>query len=152
MLHANHIPAPASGARRMTAAMFDHVRRANGFTGVPRGTAKPFLFLAAFQEAEPYLGLPVHAAKLVSWLSKTQPQDWEEGSRLDRLAAVTRRGGVSRPLEIQVKALSIAPCLKPVVLRCATIRKASAMAAARRKPIASSKPTASTSPLCPALR
>ena len=66
----------------MTAAMFDHMSRADAFTGVPRGTAKPFLFLAAFQEAEPYLGLPVHATKLVSWLvKKTQPQDWEEGSR-----------------------------------------------------------------------
>jgi replication initiation protein RepC len=79
---ANHSPAPSSGARRMTAAMFDHMSRADTFTGVPRGTARPFLFLAAFQEAEPYLGLPVHAAKLVSWLvKKTQPQDWEEGSR-----------------------------------------------------------------------
>ena len=38
--------------------------------------------LAAFQEAEPYLGLPAHAFKLVSWLVKqTMSCDWEEGSR-----------------------------------------------------------------------
>lgn len=56
--------------------------QADAFRGVPRGTAKPLRFLAAFQEAEPYLGLPVHAYKLVAWLVKqTQPQDWEEGSR-----------------------------------------------------------------------
>ena len=55
---------------------------ADAFTGLPHGTAKPLRFLAAFQEAEPYLGLPVHAYKLVAWLVKqTQPQDWEEGSR-----------------------------------------------------------------------
>jgi replication initiation protein RepC len=56
--------------------------RADQFTGLPRGTAKPLRFLAGFQEAEPYLGLPAHAFKLVSWLVKqTQDQDWEEGSR-----------------------------------------------------------------------
>jgi replication initiation protein RepC len=56
--------------------------QADAFTGLPRGTAKPLRFLAAFQEAEPYLGLPVHAYKLVAWLVKqAQPQDWEEGSR-----------------------------------------------------------------------
>jgi len=55
---------------------------ADRFTGLPRGTAKPFALLAAFQQAEPYLGLPAHAYKLVSWLvSQTKPQDWEEGSR-----------------------------------------------------------------------
>src|SRR5208337_1960233 len=38
--------------------------------------------LAAFQEAEPYLGLPPQAYKLVAWLMKqTVAQDWEEGSR-----------------------------------------------------------------------
>src|SRR5258708_36791439 len=56
--------------------------KAARFAGLPRGTAKPLRFLAAFQEAEPYLGLPAHAFKLVSWLVKqTQAQDWEEGSR-----------------------------------------------------------------------
>jgi replication initiation protein RepC len=63
-----------SGARRVTLDMRVRLDQ--------RGTAKPLRFLAAFQEAEPYLGLPVHAYKLVAWLVKqTQPQDWEEGSR-----------------------------------------------------------------------
>ena len=44
--------------------------RADRFTGLPHGTAKPLRMLAAFQEAEPYLGLPAHAFKLVSWLVK----------------------------------------------------------------------------------
>jgi replication initiation protein RepC len=71
-----------SGARRINLAMLMARDQADGFAGVPRGTAKPFHFLTAFQEAEPYLGLPAHAFKLVSWLVKqTQPQDWEEGSR-----------------------------------------------------------------------
>jgi replication initiation protein RepC len=56
--------------------------RADAFTGLPHGTAKPFLIVAAFEEAEPYLGLPAHAFKLISWLvKKPQPRDWEQGSR-----------------------------------------------------------------------
>src|SRR5271166_1030754 len=79
-------PAPdltrPSGARRINLQMLMMLDRANAFTGLPRGTAKPFLILAAFEEAEPYLGLPAHAFKLISWLvKKTQPQDWEQGSR-----------------------------------------------------------------------
>ena len=71
-----------TGARRMTLTMLVVRDEADSFTGLPRGTAKPFEFLAAFQEAEPYLGLPPHAFKLVSWLVKqTRPQDWEAGSR-----------------------------------------------------------------------
>lgn len=71
-----------SGARRLTLDMRVRLDQADAFKGLPRGTAKPLRFLAAFQEAEPYLGLPVHAYKLVAWLVKqTQPQDWEEGSR-----------------------------------------------------------------------
>jgi len=71
-----------SGARRVTLDMRVRLDQADAFKGIPRGTAKPLRFLAAFQEAEPYLGLPVHAYKLVAWLVKqTQPQDWEEGSR-----------------------------------------------------------------------
>ena len=55
---------------------------ADSFTGLPAGTAKPFRFLGAFQEAEPYLNLPALAYKLLCWLVKqTRPQDWEEGSR-----------------------------------------------------------------------
>jgi replication initiation protein RepC len=66
----------------MSLHMLTLVNQADTFTGLPRGTAKPLRFLGAFQEAEPYLGLPAHAFKLVSWLVKqTQPQDWEEGSR-----------------------------------------------------------------------
>src|SRR4051794_38573180 len=77
-------PAPirAAGFRRITLDMRTRLDAADRFTGLPRGTAKPFALLAAFQQAEPYLGLPAHAYKLVSWLvSQTQPRDWEEGSR-----------------------------------------------------------------------
>jgi replication initiation protein RepC len=75
-------PNQITGARRMSLTMLTLVHEADQFTGLPRGTAKPLQFLGAFQEAEPYLGLPSHAFKLVSWLAKqTQPQDWEEGSR-----------------------------------------------------------------------
>ncbi len=72
----------SSGARRLNLHMLEMLDRADQFHGLPRGTAKPLRFLAGFQEAEPYLGLPAHAFKLVSWLVKqTQAQDWEEGSR-----------------------------------------------------------------------
>ncbi|TWB09338.1 replication initiation protein RepC, partial [Nitrospirillum amazonense] len=71
-----------TGARRLNLHMREAMARADSFEGVPRGDAKPLRFLAAFQEAEPYLGLPAHAFKLVSWLVKqTQSQDWEQGSR-----------------------------------------------------------------------
>ena len=71
-----------TGLRRMSLHMLTLIDQADQFTGLPRGSAKPLRFLGAFQEAEPYLGLPSHAFKLVSWLVKqTQPQDWEEGSR-----------------------------------------------------------------------
>ena len=75
-------PIRPSGARRMNLQMLTMLDQADRFTGLPRGTAKPLRVLAAFQEAEPYLGLPAHAFKLISWLVRmTQPQDWEEGSR-----------------------------------------------------------------------
>lgn len=75
-------PSRPTGARRIDLTMRAHLDQANRFTGLPRGTAKPLRYLAAFQEAEPYLGLPVHAYKLVAWLVKlTETQDWEEGSR-----------------------------------------------------------------------
>jgi replication initiation protein RepC len=55
---------------------------ADRFEGVPKGMGKPLTFLAAFQEAEPLLGLPPQAFKLVTWLVKqTVADDWEEGSR-----------------------------------------------------------------------
>jgi replication initiation protein RepC len=75
-------PNQVTGARRLSLQMLTVINRADQFAGLPRGTAKPLQFLHGFQEAEPYLGLPSHAFKLVSWLVKqTQPQDWEEGSR-----------------------------------------------------------------------
>lgn len=82
MLTTTQIPNQVTGARRISLAMLVARDQADGFRGLPRGSAKPLRFLAAFQEAEPYLGLPCHAFKLVSWLVKqTQGQDWEEGSR-----------------------------------------------------------------------
>jgi replication initiation protein RepC len=56
--------------------------QADAFKGAPAGSVSTFRYLAAFQEAEPYLGLPPQAFKLVSWLVKqTMPCDWEEGAR-----------------------------------------------------------------------
>jgi replication initiation protein RepC len=85
-LSRSEVPRPAPirdhGTRRITLDMRARLDQADRFTGLPHGTAKPFTFLAAFQEAEPYLGLPRDAYKLVSWLVQmTRPQDWEEGSR-----------------------------------------------------------------------
>jgi replication initiation protein RepC len=71
-----------SGLRRFTPPMLAGRDQADQFKGVPRGTGKPFRYLAAFQEAEPYLGLPPQAYKLLAWLVKqTMAHDWEEGSR-----------------------------------------------------------------------
>jgi replication initiation protein RepC len=77
-------PAPirAYGCRRVTLDMRAWLDQADAFKGLPRGTAKPFELLAAFEQAEPYLGLPALAYKLIGFLVRwTQPQDWEEGSR-----------------------------------------------------------------------
>jgi replication initiation protein RepC len=71
-----------SGLRRFTPAMLAVRDQADAFPGAPRGSGKPFRYLAAFQEAEPYLGLPPQAYKLLAWLVKqTMAHDWEEGSR-----------------------------------------------------------------------
>jgi replication initiation protein RepC len=71
-----------SGARRLSLEMLLVSDQAAQFQGVPRGSAKPFRYLAAFQEAAPYLGLPPQSFQYVAWLHKqTMPQDWEEGSR-----------------------------------------------------------------------
>ena len=71
-----------SGSRRLSLAMLMVADQAAHFQGAPKGSGKPFRYLAAFQEAEPYLGLPPQAYKLLAWLVKqTQAQDWEEGSR-----------------------------------------------------------------------
>jgi replication initiation protein RepC len=68
--------------RRITAAMLEVRDRADGFAGLPPGRARPDQLLSAFQEAEPYLHLPIHGYKLVTWLVKqTQPSDWQRGSR-----------------------------------------------------------------------
>jgi replication initiation protein RepC len=75
-------PIRAYGCRRITLEMRAWLDRADSFKGLPQGTAKPFTYLYAFKEAEPYLGLPAHTYKLVDWLVRcTKPQDWEEGSR-----------------------------------------------------------------------
>jgi replication initiation protein RepC len=74
--------AQPTGSRRLTLTMLAARDQADQFKGVPRGTANVFRFLAAFQEAEPYLRLPPQAFKLVAWLAKqTMPADWEQGSR-----------------------------------------------------------------------
>jgi replication initiation protein RepC len=75
-------PNRAAGCRRVTLDMRAWCDRAENFKGLPPGTAKPFAFLYAFKDAEPYLGLPTHTYKLIDWLVRlTKPQDWEEGSR-----------------------------------------------------------------------
>jgi replication initiation protein RepC len=72
----------ANGCRRINLDMRARLDEADRFTGLPRGTAKPYTYLAAFEQAEPYLHLPAQAAKLIAWLVRqTKPQDWEEGSR-----------------------------------------------------------------------
>ncbi|MFX5907295.1 helix-turn-helix domain-containing protein, partial [Acinetobacter baumannii] len=76
-----HIATSATGSRRLSLCMLTARDQADQFTGLPKGTAKPLRFRAAFQEAEPYLGLPPQAFKLIAWLVKmTMPCDWEEGS------------------------------------------------------------------------
>ena len=73
----------AQGSRRLNLTMLAIRDQADRFEGVARGSAKPLRLLAAFQEAEPYLGLPAHAFKLVSWLVKH-----DDAARLgSRLAA-----------------------------------------------------------------
>src|ERR1700733_9092740 len=68
-------PNHATGSRRLTLTMLTARERADDFSGLPAGSAKPYRLLAAFQEAEPYLALPAHAFKLVSWLVK-RPVRW----------------------------------------------------------------------------
>jgi replication initiation protein RepC len=72
----------ARGSRRLSLTMLSIRNQADRFEGVARGTARTFGFLAAFQEAAPYLGLPPQAFMLIEWLVKmTRPQDWETESR-----------------------------------------------------------------------
>ena len=71
----------AHGGRRLSLAMLALRERADRFPGAAPG-ATPLRFLAAFQEAESYLGLPPQTFRLVAWLVKmTRPRDWEAGSR-----------------------------------------------------------------------
>jgi replication initiation protein RepC len=85
-LHQSDAPAPApiraAGTRRINLDMRVRLDEADRFAGLPRGSAKPFEFLTAFEQAEPYLGLPPHPYKLIGFLVRqTRPHDWEEGSR-----------------------------------------------------------------------
>jgi replication initiation protein RepC len=71
-----------SGLRRLSPEMHAARDRADAFRGVAAGTAKPLMYLSAFQGAIPYLNLPPKAGDLVAWLvKKTMAHDWEEGSR-----------------------------------------------------------------------
>jgi replication initiation protein RepC len=82
-----------TGSRRLTLTMLAARDQADGFKGVPHGSANIFRYLAAFQEAEPYLGLPPQAYKLVAWLMKqTMAHDWEEGSRPICWPSAARQG------------------------------------------------------------
>jgi replication initiation protein RepC len=72
----------ADGVRRLTLAMRAETIKADGFAGLPRGTAKPFEILATFEQALPYLNLPSKTFLLVSFLvDLTRAIDWEETSR-----------------------------------------------------------------------
>jgi replication initiation protein RepC len=83
----------AQGSRRLTLTMLAAREQADQFEGLPRGMGKPFRFLAAFQQAAPYLGLPPHAFAWVSFLvQSTQAQDWEEGSRPIAWPSAARQG------------------------------------------------------------
>lgn len=102
-----HTSAPPTGARRISLVMLSVRDQADQFQGVPPGTAKPFRYLTAFQEAEPYLGLPPQAFKLVSWLVKqTMPQDWEEGSRPIAWPSAARQAEFLGLSEARVKVLN----------------------------------------------
>ena len=73
---------PTTGHRKVNLTMRARLDQSDGYTGQPRGTAKVLTILGAFKEAEPYLGLPASAYKLLDWLVRqTRSVDWEEGSR-----------------------------------------------------------------------
>ena len=96
-----------TGSRRLTLTMHAVRDQADQFQGVPRGSAKPFKYLAAFQEAEPYLGLPPQAYKLIAWLVKqTQAQDWEQGSRPIAWPSASRQEEFLALSEPRVKTLN----------------------------------------------
>src|SRR5208282_3801097 len=96
-----------TGSRRLTLTMLAVRDQADQFKGVPRGSAKRFKYLAAFQEAEPYLGLPPQAYKLIAWLVKqTQDHDWEEGSRPIAWPSASRQEEFLALSEPRVKTLN----------------------------------------------
>jgi replication initiation protein RepC len=85
----------------MNLTMLAMLDRADRFSGLPGGTAKPLRFLAGFQEAEPYLGLPARAFRLVAWLVKqTQAHDWEEGSRPIAWPSARRQAELHKSLRL----------------------------------------------------
>jgi len=96
-----------SGLRRFTPIMLAVRDQADTFPGAPKGFGKPFQYLAAFQEAEPYLGLPPQAYKLVAWLVKqTMAHDWEEGSRPICWPSAARQAEFLGLSEARVKVLN----------------------------------------------
>ena len=91
----------AQGSRRLTLTMLAAREQADQFEGLPRGMAKPFRFLAAFQQAAPYLGLPPQAFAWLSFLvQSTQAQDWEEGSRPIAWPSAARQGSSQNLFQI----------------------------------------------------
>jgi replication initiation protein RepC len=96
-----------SGLRRFTLTMLSVRDQADQFKGVLRGSGKPFRYLTAFQEAEPYLGLPPQAYKLLAWLVKqTMAHDWEEGSRPICWPSAARQAEFLRLSPARVKILN----------------------------------------------
>ena len=121
--------------------------QADAFTGLPRGAAKPLRLLAAFQEAEPYLGLPVHAYKLVAWLVKqAQPQDWEEGSRPIAWPSARHQAEFLGLSPARAKQLNRALFEAGVFVMRDNDSRASATAAAIPRQSELSRPSASSSP------
>src|ERR1700735_3116811 len=92
------LPNHATGSRPLTLTMLPARERADDFSGLPAGSAKPYRLLAAFQEAEPYLGLPAHAFKLVSWLVKQTMLRLGRRRAADRVALGAAPAGISRPV------------------------------------------------------
>jgi hypothetical protein len=92
-------PIRANGCRRVTLDMRAWYDRADSFKGLPDATAKPFEFLYAFKAAEPYLGLPSHAYKLVDWLVEVhQAPGLGGGEPAHCMATGSAPGGVSRDI------------------------------------------------------
>ena len=89
----------SQGSRRLTLTMLAAREQADQFEGLPRGMGKPFRFLAAFQQAAPYLGLPPTPSAWVSFLVQIDAGTGL-GRRLAAYRVAVRRaaGRVSRPL------------------------------------------------------